>query len=413
MRDQGKNLDRSEVVMPYFNILEAASLADFVIFLCLEATIRFSQTKHIDFSVDDMKRSDSVFATPPKPQASNSIDESTTLPSSSPAPHQPPQDPTKPFRFKRKRESSSFFSKEQPRKRRSSPPADPSIPRRDYNYHYHHHRSHRSRTTTSYCTTAPFDDPNAVRTGSYNPDTAFRESLFDALADDEGAAYWEGVYGQPIHTYPPFSRTGASFQQEDEDERAYYRDGKPRLERMSEEEYVSYVRSKMWEKSHQHISEERKKREEERKTRKAREAEHKRWRDSVEFTLGKRKERRDMERWRGVWDRYVGKWETTSVGSDKGGFAKRIAWPVESGVIKDVFHVDIERFFRNAPQAAGGNGGKEVDLAEVLKKERVRWHPDKMQQRAGNEGIDDETLKVITAVFQVVDRLWNGLKRKE
>ena len=34
-----------------------------------------------------------------------------------------------------------------------------------------------------------------------DPEAAFRESLFDAMADDEGAAFWEGVYGQPIHVY--------------------------------------------------------------------------------------------------------------------------------------------------------------------------------------------------------------------
>lgn len=45
-----------------------------------------------------------------------------------------------------------------------------------------------------------------------------------------------------------------------------------------------------------------------------------------------------------------------------------------------------------------------------MKKERVRWHPDKMQQKAGSEGLDEDTTKIVTAVFQMVDRLWSETK---
>jgi hypothetical protein len=48
------------------------------------------------------------------------------------------------------------------------------------------------------------DDPTSYddSTSRIPPETAFRESLWDALGDNEGAAFWEGVYGQLIHIYP-------------------------------------------------------------------------------------------------------------------------------------------------------------------------------------------------------------------
>ena len=39
---------------------------------------------------------------------------------------------------------------------------------------------------------------------------------------------------------------------------------------------------------------------------------------------------------------------------------------------------------------------------KALKAERVRWHPDKVQQRFGG-GVDEGTMRVVTGVFQVVD----------
>jgi len=185
---------------------------------------------------------------------------------------------------------------------------------------------------------------------------------------------------------------------------------------MGEEEYVSYVRSKMWEKSHQYIFEERKRREAERVRRKGKDEEARKWQANMDEALRRGEERRKRNKWKGVWEGYVKKWDSTFFDCSEARSAEdmkpRISWPVESGSWKDVGKEEVERFFRKAPQAAGGEGGKEVDLGEVLKKERVRWHPDKMMQRAGSVGIDEGTMKVVTAVFQVVDRLWNDLRGK-
>ena len=53
----------------------------------------------------------------------------------------------------------------------------------------------------------------------------------------------------------------------------------------------------------------------------------------------------------------------------------------------------------------------ERDFAARLKDERVRWHPDKIQQRAGGK-VDEAVMRDVTAVFQVIDKLWNDTRPK-
>lgn len=122
-------------------------------------------------------------------------------------------------------------------------------------------------------------------------------------------------------------------------------------------------------------------------------------------------ERRRKGKWEGVWEGYLGAWNGGAGGEkrENGGYAEGIRWPVRSGQRRDVGREEIKKFFECAPQSVGGGGGN-VDLVEVLKKERVRWHPDKVQQRAGEGGLDVETTKLVTAVFQIIDRLWSDKK---
>lgn len=263
--------------------------------------------------------------------------------------------------------------------------------------HHRHHHHHRSKRRHS---------PPSER--SLSPNTAFRESLFDAMADDEGAAFWEGVYGQPIHTYGPHVKTAEG-----------------ELEKMTDEAYVAYVRRKMWERSHEYIVEERERREEQRNRKRKREAEGKEWERGVEQALKRGEERRRTGKWKLCWVTYVRGWERLQEGqapplSEKYSTAlrERISWPVESGSWKDVQPEQVERFFKHAPQpqpttSGGGDAVGDLvmslDLASILKAERIRWHPDKMQQRFRGQGIelDEKTLKIVTAVFQVVDRMWS------
>ena len=58
---------------------------------------------------------------------------------------------------------------------------------------------------------------------------------------------------------------------------------------------------------------------------------------------------------------------------------------------------------RRAPFTSEDERGPSGQL-QALKAERVRWHPDKVQQRFGG-AVDEGTMKVVTGVFQVVDDL--------
>lgn len=297
------------------------------------------------------------------------------------------------FRFKSQRSRSPVSHSHHDSKRRSR-----------HHHHHHHHRSKRRKLSPD-----PDLDPFAPR--SLSPETAFRESLFDALADDEGADFWEGVYGQPIHAYPrpnASSRTSANAD-----------NGGETLEAMTDEEYVSYVRAKMWEKSHQHIIEERAKREEERARKKKRDEEARRWEEGIEEALRRGEERPRGKPWKRAWERYLQAWEdfvlrmqepnSDGNDSDRRSLRKHIPWPVLSARMDDVNKGDVESFFKHAPKEAG----EETDAAQqlaVLKLERFRWHPDKMQQRAGSGKIDEKTMQVVTAVFQVIDGMWAQAK---
>ncbi|KAI9826341.1 MAG: hypothetical protein M1832_000258 [Thelocarpon impressellum] len=306
----------------------------------------------------------------PDPQAAWDLDEAEYASSK----------PSK-FRFKSKRRHRDDHDADldrSHRSKRSRTSSPPSHPRR------HRHRRSR-RATRSPPPSAP-DDPTLydstylpnTRSANYvDPDTAFRESLFDALADDEGAAFWEGVYGQPIHTFPDV-RPGP--------------DGE--LERMSDEEYTAFVRARMYEKTHQHVMEERERREEARRKGKARaEAEeasrhNEVFDQEVEESLRRGQERRRRARWKKRWDEYVDAWQAM----------RDVAPDRENEYLSSD---EVERFFKTATATP-------IDLRSVLKSERVRWHPDKLQQRLGGRegGVDESTMKAVTAVFQMVDRMW-------
>ncbi|KAF5871486.1 uncharacterized protein Bfra_008004 [Botrytis fragariae] len=287
--------------------------------------------------------------------------------------------PTK-FRFKRKHREDESPSESHSEERR----------------HRHHHRSKRSRQSATNDDPSLYDDTHLPNTSSnqyLDPDVAFRESLFDAMADDEAAQYWEGVYGQPIHTYPDVKQgpTGE-------------------LEQMTDEEYTAYVRGKMYEKTHQHLIEEKARREAAKKERerlaqegRKEERDAERLQRKVEESLKRGQERRSKKVWNEKWDNYIKKWEDLGKNSSKVAVAS-IPWPVESGSKKDVQKEDIRRFFLHAPTSGEPT---ELQLTKTLKVERVRWHPDKIQQKLGGQDVDEGVMQAVTAVFQIIDGLWS------
>ncbi|KAI7788045.1 hypothetical protein LA080_013350 [Diaporthe eres] len=226
-------------------------------------------------------------------------------------------------------------------------------------------------------------------------DAAFRESLFDAMADDEGAAYWEAIYGQPVHIYPqevPNRETGE-------------------LERMTDEEYAAHVRQKMWEKTHAGLMEEKARRAKRREERARRDTEaeermeeERRIQREVERSLRRGEERRRRREWAERFRDYGTGWESWDGGADK------IPWPTKSGRRKDVDEEEVRAFFvRGLDLEALG----EKEFAAKLKEQRVRWHPDKVQQKlGGREKADERVMKDVTMVFQVIDTLYDDIRPK-
>ncbi|KAL8674429.1 MAG: hypothetical protein Q9168_001162 [Polycauliona sp. 1 TL-2023] len=294
-----------------------------------------------------------------------------------------------PFRFKRKSSEDSTAPSLPPPKRRS---LSPSISVRVHKHRHHHHRRHHRRSHRH-------SSPSPTADHHLDPETAFRESLFDALADDEGAAFWESVYGQPIHTYSPYIRSAGD-----------HDPGQTELQRMTDDEYATYVRARMWEKSHAHVIEERQRRQEQSSLRKEKEEKHRKWEQDVEAALRRGEEKRKKNRWKDAWARYLQGWEAlSSPGHGQGKKMKdQIPWPVETGRYRDVDQEQVEIFFKRAPQAEQLNEAS--DLARLLKIERVRWHPDKFLQKAGGDGLDKEIMAMVTAVFQIIDRLWSATR---
>ncbi|KAG8629507.1 hypothetical protein KVT40_003372 [Elsinoe batatas] len=304
---------------------------------------------------------------------------------------------------------------------------DPSLPPSGEPTTSHPQKSHVRKHDCPSTPSQPLATPSPPPP---DPDTAFATSLFDALADDEGAFYWEGVYSQPLHIYP---RPGAARDPLDPSHGSTEADP---IQQMTDEEYVLYVKRKMWEKANPQLVREMEMREErereawEGKRRGCRDGERRAGRcrgaggrEDVDAALArgeerrarKAKERRERERWEGAWTRYVGAWKKEGLG--RGG-AGDIAWPVEGGRAEDVDAEKVRRFFEGVLRyVLPGAGGEEVEgkvKVAMLKAERFRWHPDKVLHRfgGGEGGLDEGVMEKVTGCFQVVDAMLEEERRR-
>ena len=255
----------------------------------------------------------------------------------------------------------------------------------------HHHRTHRTHRTRSRSPIHLPKEEEELPDGPppLSPTTAFRESLFDALADDEGAAYWQSVYGQPIHIYDPPSHSNPN--------------ASP-LDRMTDDEYASYVRQKMWEKTHAGLLEAQERRRQEKEREKEKREEGERVAREMERCLRRGEERRERRGWKARWEGYLARWRGWDA-QQGGNEVEGIPWPWEGEKKRE--GEEVRAFF------VKGIGLEEVgerEFAARLKEERVRWHPDKMQQRLGGK-VEEAVMREVTAVFQVVDALWNDTRR--
>ncbi|CAK7202605.1 hypothetical protein SEUCBS139899_005330 [Sporothrix eucalyptigena] len=316
--------------------------------------------------------------------------------------------------------------------------------RRHHRRHRHHHRRHRTRDecSRSRSHSPASDDSHRERKRRrrqkkdeveeedpyadppLDPDAAFRQSLFDAMADDEGAAYWEGVYGQPVHEYAEDYKTRQQQQAANDP------DG---LSAMNDEEYAEYVRQRMWERSQEGRREARKNQkkqqaaaaaaEKERIRAKMRafEQERRHW-AAVERSLRRGEARRQRRRWQDRWQTYTSSWTSWEASPSP----ETIPWPVarptgddkDSKIKEEDFAKEVRAFFTGGPQDDSDSSDHktkpttEAGLLTRLRDERVRWHPDKMQQRLGGS-VHAGVMRDITAIFQVVDHLWGELRGKK
>lgn len=204
------------------------------------------------------------------------------------------------------------------------------------------------------------------------------------MADDEGALYWEAVYGQPVHVYPN-ERLGPQGE----------------LERMTDEEYAAHVRQKMWEKSHAGLLEERARREQRKKAKRDEERHQRKLQQEMDESLARGEERRKRKRWERRWVEYNHSW------NDWDGSPAKLPWPLDSGQQKDINEKSVRAFFVHGLSLE--NLG-ENDFVAKLKDERVRWHPDKIQQKMRGQ-FDDGTMKGVTEIFQIIDRLWAEMRK--
>lgn len=304
--------------------------------------------------------------------------------------------------------------------------------RHDQDRRHRRRKRHQRETNSSEEGAHPFPrEPTQPDTSGYdNSNAAFRESLFDALADDEGAAYWENVYNQPIHVFA----------------RSTVENANGELEEMNDDEYSAYVQTKMWEKKNPHIVLERERKEkqrleeEEERARQREEYVRKKQRaawereqyygakkfagleadDDYEYVFdfddrkGSASKRvdenaKEQHEYREAWKKYLSDWDILkaellnapnpepSNNAKSKHPAKRIPWPVLQS--KPVIKPNIEDFMRKMPREKNGPSRE-----QVLKAERVKWHPDKVQQRFAG-AVDEGTMKIVTGVFQVVDAL--------
>lgn len=201
----------------------------------------------------------------------------------------------------------------------------------------------------------------------FDQDAFFREALFQ-------------IYGQPLHIYP-------------------------RPESMDDEMYMEYVKEMMWQNTQEAREEQQQREKQEREWRQERDKlreKERAWKTRHEYPppIESMDAKENIDPAQRAWERYDQAWIALK-NSTSPNPPSKIPWPVLSGRPKDVSRRHVEEFFQSAPP-------RSTSLIALLKAERVRWHPDKMQQKFRN--LDAETLRRVTAVFQDIDRLYATLR---
>lgn len=240
-----------------------------------------------------------------------------------------------------------------------------------------------------------------------DPDTAFRESVLDALSDADGATYWQRVYGVDLSTIPRTKTdrvTGATERTTDDERVAYARRMIFESQKGPQIKEQERRRRKMDE-SRRHAEESRsteKERRERKERVRAAEA-HRRMQEEIERSLRRGEERRKRTEMKTKFEEYSKRW------SEWNGEQTTIPWPTLTGKRRGITERDIRSFLVRGLELK--NVGAKEFLAR-LKEQRVRWHPDKMQQKmGGKDNVDKTVMEDITMIFQVIDTLYDDTRK--
>ncbi|KAJ4422423.1 hypothetical protein N0V82_002871 [Gnomoniopsis sp. IMI 355080] len=257
------------------------------------------------------------------------------------------------------------------------------------------------------CHQNPSSTSNSSHYQDLDPDTAFQESVLDALSDADGAAYWQRVYGVDLSNIPRTKTdriTGATERTTDDERIAYAR------RMIFESQKGPHVkdqerRRRRVEATRRHAEEGRgaeKIRREHKERMRAAEA-HRRMQEEIERSLRRGEERRKRTEMKTKFDEYSKRWTKWD------GEQTTIPWPTLTSGRKGITEREIRSFLVRGLELKTV-GAKEF-LAR-LKEQRVRWHPDKMQQKmGGKDNVDKAVMADITMIFQVIDTLYDDIRK--
>ncbi len=156
------------------------------------------------------------------------------------------------------------------------------------------------------------------------------------------------------------------------------------------------------ERTHPGIVEERERRAREAAERERKEEENRRIQQEMERSLRRGEARRRKKCVSERWAEYESAWNSWD------GSLEGIPWPPG---IDPERELDTEAIRSFLVQGLDLEALGEKVFAAKLKEERVRWHPDKMQQRLGGK-VESAVMRNITGIFQTIDKLWNDTRAK-
>jgi hypothetical protein len=224
-------------------------------------------------------------------------------------------------------------------------------------------------------------------------DSEWNERLFDAMIDDEGQDFHSSQFNS---YWQPTPDNGPS--------------GRSNINQMTDEEYRQYIVSGIYERTHaDEIRAEKERQEKRKKAKAAKEKAQARTRDEEAKREREREATRKIRQLQKLGvsrKQYQEQWETFDSGSTsrKKLGLKDIPWPfagseVSKSAVKDFLLYDIQ------------------DMAEqkkVIRKEQIRYHPDKFMQKISSRLVDNEeernsVAERINHISSCLNDIWSEL----